>query len=887
MKHLREKNHKQLILTVLTGVIMLTLSPTAAGSAEELALSYSFERPEINKIMIDGVAYDRITVPSSPNFGRPGQPALPAFGARILIPYGAEVDRVEISSDGRISLGTGYLIEPVGHPIKLSANPGDLLPLEPDPSIYSADNPFPQLLFHSLGTQHFRGYQILIVRLHPVQFVPTTGELLYHSRLTVTVSLKTANVANSLYRGQPDDVTEVSAKVDNPELVSSYTAAPLRSGRNHDLLIITTTALASDFQPLADYHDTSGILTEIRTTDEIGSTDPDVIRDFIRDRYLNDGIRYVLIGADDDLIPAKDLYVRAYPGGDIEYNMPADFYFGCLDGTFNYDGDSYWGEPDDGEGGYDVDLIAEVFVGRAAVGNSDEAIRFVNKTLVYLNNSDPYLDNVLLVGEHLGFGGVSEYAGNSLDQLIDGSGADGYTTVGIPSSDYLIDQLYDRDWPNNSWPNSELAARINAGLHIINHFGHGSPGYAMKMTSGMMMSLLTNTDYCFVYSQTCLAGHLDSYDCFAEYMTIKSDYGAFAIIMNARYGWGMSNSTDGPSQRFNREFWDAVFNPAESRSRLAWANQQSKEDNLYRINESCMRWCYYELNLFGDPTIPIYGADTCIDTDSDLVCDPGDNCPAGYNPDQADTDGDQVGDLCDDCTDTDGDGFGNPGFPANTCPEDNCPEIANVHQVDTDNDGLGDGCDKCTDSDGDGFGDLGPYNNTCPDDNCAAAYNPDQADSDGDGIGDACDNCTDTDDDGFGDPGFPATTCQLDNCPDLPNPDQMNSDEDPLGDACDNCPEKENLDQADTNGDGIGDACCCETERGNFDGIIGPSGPVDVSDVSCIVDYLFQGSGYEPDCPPESNIDGQDGPAGPIDISDLTYLVDFLFKGGPPPPACP
>jgi hypothetical protein len=33
----------------------------------------------------------------------------------------------------------------------------------------------------------------------------------------------------------------------------------------------------------------------------------------------------------------------------------------------------------------------------------------------------------------------------------------------------------------------------------------------------------------------------------------------------------------------------------------------SKHDNLYRINDSCMRWCTYEINLFGDPTVAIRG----------------------------------------------------------------------------------------------------------------------------------------------------------------------------------------------------------------------------------------------------------------------------------------
>ena len=100
---------------------------------------------------------------------------------------------------------------------------------------------------------------------------------------------------------------------------------------------------------------------------------------------------------------------------------------------------------------------------------------------------------------------------------------------------------------------------------------------------------------------------------------------------------------------------------------------------------------------------------TCVDADGDGYGDPGhpenqcpdDNCPAVYNPNQNDTDGDQIGDSCDLCTDTDADGYGNSGFPANTCDLDNCPLVFNPGQEDSDNDGIGDSCDVCPDHFGD------------------------------------------------------------------------------------------------------------------------------------------------------------------------------------------
>jgi hypothetical protein len=103
--------------------------------------------------------------------------------------------------------------------------------------------------------------------------------------------------------------------------------------------------------------------------------------------------------------------------------------------------------------------------------------------------------------------------------------------------------------------------------------------------------------------------------------------------------------------------------------------------------------------------IPVAQAD---DSDGDGVVDSLDNCPNYWNPDQYDADGDGIGNVCDECTDFDGDGYGDFGFPTNTCPEDNCPRIANPNQIDTDGDGVGDACEGLICGDVDGSGNISP-----------------------------------------------------------------------------------------------------------------------------------------------------------------------------------
>ena len=109
------------------------------------------------------------------------------------------------------------------------------------------------------------------------------------------------------------------------------------------------------------------------------------------------------------------------------------------------------------------------------------------------------------------------------------------------------------------------------------------------------------------------------------------------------------------------------------------------------------------------PTSTPTAEPTCPDADSDGICNADDNCRDVANSEQLDRDNDGKGNACDDCTDQDQDLH--CAETDDTCPNDydpalvdtdldgigdvcdNCPTISNANQADANGDDVGDACE--------------------------------------------------------------------------------------------------------------------------------------------------------------------------------------------------
>ena len=632
-------------IVVFISLFTTTFQAGGIGSNESsIKLYFTFETPEVKDIG----DFVKITIPGLPNVNEYNKPRMPVKPVRVLLPQMTKVKDVRVIPSTPEIIGSYKNIE-VGSrimPLQQQAIAKKKISISHDSTAY------PENLFSIEGVYNFRGYPILYANLYPVYYTPSTGEIKFYRSMTLIVSLEKGDISNNLFRGLERDDKIVRSFVDNPEIASTYNA---KNSAEVGYLIITSenfTKYSGEYniQRFIEYKENKGLDVRIATVENI-TRDPilwnktDIfndtqaqIRNFIRYAYLNWNTDYVLLVGDADvnnpeenIVPAR--YLFATTGGmPLTYDgeegfIPSDLYYACLDGNFNEDMDDRWGEnatENNVTHTDEADLLAEVWVGRACVDSYEELSNFVMKTITYdQTNDDPYLSEILMVGEYLGFQGVADFGGNYKDEVKE-----------LIPDEYEILTLYDRDWPtfdpndpwSSGWSKSDLIELLNRGMHIVNHDGHGWTNYGLRLHN-YDIETLSNTKYCFIYSQTCLAGSFDNWyphdhyytdDCAAEHFTVETPHGAFAVIMNSRYGLGMEGSTDAPSQRYDLSFFNAIFN--KNIREIGRANHASKEDNLWRIDEPGMRWACYETNLLGDPELSIkHAKETKINISIDIL----------------------------------------------------------------------------------------------------------------------------------------------------------------------------------------------------------------------------------------------------------------------------
>jgi hypothetical protein len=550
---------------------------------------------------------------------RPGQPDLPSVSENVEVPAGMRVTGVEV-----LELETVPLADDASVPPALKIKPG-LEPEErtaPDAASYARVGFQPEIPVR-VGYQGMqRERNVVALQVWPARWDPSTRRLERVSRLRVRLKLEPGGPqALQRYRAVPQwegtPGVAPSARANAPA-PSSRAAEPFRPTQVPSLLgspvsyvIVTTDALAPAFQQLADWKTQSGQPAVVRTMSFIrqqyafGADDAERVRRFIRDAYQLWGSQYVLLGGDTELIPTRLAHTIFYSGEDIA----ADLYYSCLDGNWNADGDSLYGEGyySPVNPGDNADLLPEVWVGRAPSNTLAEAQLFVNKSLQYIRSPvDDYITHCLFFAEVLFPQDWSSGQSTSLDgaELIDYDLLPILDTAPWIKYGRLYENYTDARWRPGALQETRqhVIDSLKQGYNIAVHVGHG---YRTVMSVGddnftsTDASGLTNGNRLInLYASNCTSNAID-FPCIGESFINNPNGGAVTNIGSTRFDF----PTTGRS--YQKEYFRLLFE--DNVTAVGEAQGEQKLPFLAAAAyDGVARWTQMTLLLLGDPSLRIY-----------------------------------------------------------------------------------------------------------------------------------------------------------------------------------------------------------------------------------------------------------------------------------------
>ncbi len=515
---------------------------------------------------------------------QPGYPLLPVYSGNVLIPAGAELTGITVAGVERTELGEGITLYPV-QPPRPTNTTGDVPFVAPIPAVYSSRAVYPASPLTQVPAGSKAGFRIAGFTFCPFEYRAASGRLTLLAHVELAVSYReNAPAAPVLTLSQRAQVQRgVEAIVVNPKdagVMAPHIAAKL--GNEIDVVIVTSSAMESTFQTLRSYYMRKGFFTVIMPTESIyaqytGHDNAEKVRNMLKEKFAQNGLKYVVLGGDVAICPVRHAYLEYSP-----YNVPADWYFADLDGTWDDDADHQYGEMT----GDAPDLFSDIIVARIGVDDAAQFANFFRKDTVYeLAPDTSYLDDVLLPFEDL-WSNI-DYYGRIVNKNI-ALALSGMATWEVDSMLMM--------------PPATAVAGINAGRHVWHFAGHGAKTSFGSTFSTSNISQLTNTTKPFIVnSMACDCGNFDEGDGLGE-LLLTDVNGAVSTATNARFGWG-APPLMGPSEQLCMEFYNNYvkgFSQGEAYNLAKdfWRNAA--------FTQFSYRWSVYDWTFQGDPTMRMW-----------------------------------------------------------------------------------------------------------------------------------------------------------------------------------------------------------------------------------------------------------------------------------------
>jgi len=609
---------------IIVGLLVVPMRPT--GHADSVHVTVDVSTP-VADIIVTPRGTTVAIEPRTANatyfqLNDPGKPALPARIVRVLIPNGFEYESVQATVASTRALVSGKTVQAAPEPVAPADDPAPQ-PKTLQPALAaSSSSQFPSERVRYLGTGYLHGHAIASFAVFPVSV--TDGDVVVHEDISLRVDTRVATGAAPVraLRATAQRSRSISSRVGdtvwNRDALNGYPSIPAQElrgpfqpsgvpsleGSPVDGVIVTPAALAPQMQVLADFRTASGVPTVVRTTEWIlanyrrGTDLAETVRFFLQDAYSKWGIQWVTLAGDTPEIPARYLYSTYYYGGTL---IPADLYFAALDGNFNADADTRFGEslidaPD---------LEAEVCVGRIPVSSPADAATVVSKIINYETPVRPsYTDKVLYLAEVLF---PSPWSPPTTIQQNGADIAEWVATAHAIDPSRRVTRSYETNW---LFPGSVLETRaaaldsLEAGYNHVFHVGHGYRFNMHCADNNIAIpdadAMLNEDQYFNLYMLNCTASAFD-FDCLAEHMLRNPSGGAVSVV-------GASNSAFADiSANYMEEYNDVLFNsPGPVRIGDAFESSRASRTALAQAGDTPDFWAHYIYTLLGDPSMSLW-----------------------------------------------------------------------------------------------------------------------------------------------------------------------------------------------------------------------------------------------------------------------------------------
>ena len=589
---------------------LVLLVPLVAATAGELTVNVPLDP---SSILTEATGpYTRVTGENMSLTGMVGAPCLPEMTARFALPTGCAATGMEIVETSWSTLRSPCVVLPAAPAVPLSVET-EIVPVTPDPAIYSSTESFPAVPARFAGSSVISGIPVAYAQVFPVRWNPTSKELEVLTSLTVNLTYEPSQEASTVLRrslqSEQRAMQTVRNSVVNPDGVSASGATIVESRdlEYGEYVIVTHPTYQTQAQELADWKTLKGVPTNVYTTTWIQTQYScydlqQEIRAFLTD-CITEGTEYVLIYGDDNMIAGRDAKISY--SSYTEY-PPVDLYWSDINDTapgadrWDSNGNHVWGE----YGADAVDYHPDLWTGRASVNSVAEALIFNDKVFIYEGIQST--DYFTTAPREMRIGYTTELLWGSPYWCYGSAGAELISAL-VPSSAWEEEKCYDSGGLNSV---TITQAMLNARPHQVYHASHGSatsfslPGGSYGTGHFMALTNISSGGLPAIWNSiSCLIGHLDGYECMGDAWLASPNGGGFGAF-NARYGWGSpSNPGYGVSEVLCKYFYLEMWNMDQHQLGVAHA---MGNDDMCPPSEAVKDWCVKEYNLFGDPELPMW-----------------------------------------------------------------------------------------------------------------------------------------------------------------------------------------------------------------------------------------------------------------------------------------